>query len=238
MTTQKKNKSPKGSTYKFNHNHDLKADTAIVYPENADNDIHLYKLPYRMNALEPYISSRTVYHHYSDHHLSYYRKIKEFCQSNTKYAQVPLEQLMHMKTETTSLKNVVVNASLLRNHNFYWHSLTPHGGINSAKRSKLTRDIVATFGSIGSFKKKFMAKAMNIGIGWIWLFRSRNGLKIVRTDYRTSPLASDYKPLFAIDVWEHAYYIDYGNFRYKYVSNILDHLINWEFAEKNYTAIH
>ncbi len=112
--------------------------------------------------------------------------------------------------------------------------MKPNGGIVSAKESKLTKAVVDSFGSVNTFKKKFIAKAMKIGIGWIWLFKTDKGIEIVRTDYTTSLLPSNFKPLLVIDVWEHAYYIDYGNYRHKYIDNYLNHLVNWDFAEANF----
>ncbi len=227
-------KPPKESTYKFDLEHHTCSDSTLVYPVGAEKDKRLVMLPYPLNALKPYLSQRAVYHHYHDHHMGYYKKVKAFCQAHKEYEQLSLDKLISIKSNNPEIKNGVINATLLRNHNFYWQSMKPGGGIVSEEKSKLTKKVIESFGSVVQFKKKFISKAMKIGIGWIWLFDIGNELKIARTDYITTP-PSHYKPLIAIDVWEHAYYVDYGNFRQKYVENYLNHMVNWEFAEANFS---
>jgi Fe-Mn family superoxide dismutase len=229
-----KKKEMKESTTKFNLDHTPKIDSLINYPKDDISDLYLVKLAYETKGLEPYLSQRTVYHHYTDHHLDYYNKVKAFVNDNRKYKKVPPVKLLRIKDDPALLESVRTNIVLLCNHNFYWQSMTPKGGIASEKKSKLTKAVVDAFGSVNTFKKKFTAKAMKIGIGWIWLFKTDKGIEIVRTDYTTSLLPSSYKPLLAMDVWEHAYYIDYGNFRQKYIENYLNYLVNWDFAEANY----
>ncbi len=236
VKTKKKEKSKKVKESDFNYKlkspHDTESD--IVYPQDSNLEKYLFKLPFGTSTLLPYLSPRTVYHHYTDHHLGYYKKFRAYIDANDKYKDLTIEQFLRTKDSTPGFQDAVINGILLRNHNFYWQSLSPYGGVKSAKESELSKDVVKTFGSVESFKKKFTAKAMKIGIGWIWLFNTDKGLQIIRTDYLTTPLPSSYRPLLTIDVWEHSYYIDYGNNRFKYVSNYINHMVNWEFAEKNY----
>ncbi len=231
VTQKKENKIPKESAYKYNLAHDNKPDTVITYPATAKNDNRLVKLPYSVHDLEPHISHRTVYHHYSDHHLSYYKKLKTFLQAHPEYKDAPLEKLMSLNGSSPEIKAAVINSILLNNHNYYWLSMKKGGGIGHEKTSELTKRIIDVFGSVMRFKKTFTARAMKIGIGWIWLIKTKNGLEVIRTDYTKTPIPSIHTPLFAIDVWEHAYYVDYGNLRYKYIENYLNHLVNWDFAE-------
>lgn len=231
---KKKKKSKRLPTKDFDLDHSPQVDSIISYPQDDFTDTFLVKLGYKTKALEPYLSEKTVYHHYTDHHMGYYYKLKKFLDDNPKYKKVPPVKLIRMKDDPAILESIRINAILLANHNFYWQSMKPKGGIKSEKESKLTRAVVKSFGSVSSFKKKFITRAMKIGIGWIWLFKTDKGIEIVRTDYTTSLLPSSYKPLLVIDVWEHAYYIDYGNYRHKYIDNYLNHLVNWDFAEENF----
>ncbi len=233
MTTQPSKKPLKESEYTFDiHHHG--ADTTIAYPPGAENDAYLVTLPYDIKALAPHLSRRTVFHHYNDHHLSYYTKVKRFLTENQQYKNMPLEKFVTITDDSPVVKDAVVNAVLLRNHNVYWQSMKPGGGIQSKKESALTRQIIKSFGSVARFKQKFISKAMKIGIGWIWLFKTNKGLEIIRTEYYLSPVIQSYTPLFTLDVWEHAYYVDYGNMRNKYVDLFLQHLVNWDYAERQF----
>ena len=121
---------------------------------------------------------------------------------------------------------------LLWNHNFYWQSMKPKGGINP--KGDLTKKVIESFGSVEKFKQKFIDRAIEIGVGWVWLAKAEDKLQVVRTTYHDGLITSKYKPLLTIDVWEHAYYMDYGADRKKYVEDYLNHIANWDFAEANF----
>lgn len=231
MTKESAEKPLKESEYKYDFHHH-NADTSIAYPPESENDSYLVRLPFGVKDLEPYISQRTIYHHYNDHHLSYYQKVKKFLNENKNYAGLPLEKFVLITDENPAVKEAVLNALLLRNHNIYWQSMKPGGGMQLDKKSALTGQIKKTFGSVDQFERKFIAKAMMIGIGWIWLFKTGNGLEVIRTEYLSSPVIQSSVPLFVLDVWEHAYYVDYGSMRQRYVEVFLKNLVNWEYAEK------
>lgn len=230
---EQKEKPIKESTYKYDMDHNFEEDTTITYPDASEGDNHLVKLPFRTTDLQPHISCRTVYHHYTDHHLAYYKRHKEFLKEHPEFNTVPLKKFIYSNVNSPEMKNAVTNATLLMNHNYYWESMKPKGGIKSEKESELTKEVIKTFDSVNKFKKIFITKAMAIGIGWMWLYKTDKELKILRTDYLKSAPAN-YQPLFAIDVWEHAYYLDYGSLRLGYLQNFLNHLVNWDFAEANF----
>lgn len=240
MSRKKKNASlgrnitPKESNYKYNLNHDHESATTLIYPPESEGDNKLYRLPYDLHSLEPHITHRTLFHHYNDHHLSYYRKLQIFYNKHSEFSDKSLETLINLKSDDPEIQKGIINATLTRNHNTYWQSLKPKGGILSPEKSKLTEEIIKTFGSISNFRKKFISMSLKIGIGWIWLFKTENGLKIGRTDYHRMNIPKHYIPLFTIDSWEHAYYVDYGSFMHKYIENILKYLVNWDYAEAIY----
>ena len=200
--------------------------------------ISMVALPYAMEALEPYISKRTVNVHYNDHHKSYYNRLKAYIDKNPSYDKIPLEQLVIKTKDGILLEDTLYNiAVLLWNHNFYWQCMQPNGGILSEKESVLSKNVIDSFGSIDAFKNQFIEKSMEIGIGWVWLVRDdKNSLQVIRTLYHDSPLPSTFKPLLTLDVWEHAYYLDYEFNRQKYVENYINYLVNWKFAESQYLS--
>ncbi len=201
-----------------------------------NKNIPLVKLPYPTNALEPYLSSKTVAQHYHKHHKSYYNQLAAYIRVNREYSGMSIENLIERTKGGILIEDALNNFStLLWNHNFYWQSMKPKGGISIDKRSKLTKKIIEIFGSVDKFKEKFISLTMEIGIGWVWLIKIRDQIKIIRTSYSESPVPSPYPPLFGIDIWEHAYYMDYGADREKYVTSFLDNLVNWDFAEARFT---
>lgn len=197
----------------------------------------LMKLPFPTNALEPYLTSKTVAQHYQQHHKSYHNQLTAFLRVNPDYSKYALVGLIQKTKGGILLEDALHNFStLLWNHNFYWNSLKPKGGIVAADKSSLTKRIVQIYGSVEKFKEKFKEKAMKLGIGWVWIIKVQNDIQILRTNYSGSPVPSPYQPLVGIDVWEHAYYMDYGADRGKYVDAYLNNLVNWDFAEANYTG--
>jgi Fe-Mn family superoxide dismutase len=184
-------------------------------------------LPYEKNALEPHISAETLEYHHGKHHQAYVNKLNELTE-NTDDANKSLEEII--KSSSGGLFN---QAAQVWNHTFYWHCLSPNGG--GEPSGALADAINAKFGSFAEFKDAFNAKAVaNFGSGWTWLIKTADGgVDIVNTDDADCPIAHDQIPLMTIDVWEHAYYIDYRNARPKYLENVWS-LLNWDFVAKNF----
>ncbi|ATJ82838.1 superoxide dismutase [Halomonas beimenensis] len=184
-------------------------------------------LPYEKNALEPHISAETLEYHYGKHHQAYVTKLNELT-DGTDNANKSLEEII--KSSSGGLFN---QAAQVWNHTFYWHCLSPNGG--GEPSGALADAINAKFGSFEKFKETFNAQAAgNFGSGWTWLIKTDDGgVDIVNTSNADTPIAHDQTPLLTIDVWEHAYYIDYRNARPKYLENIWN-LINWDFVAQNF----
>ena len=191
----------------------------------------LPSLPYAEDALEPVLSARLIGFHYGKHHKGYVDNLNKMI-AGTELAELTLEQLIREsagKIEKTAIFN---NASQVWNHTFFWRSLTPKGG--GEPPTALKRKIEADFGTLEACKKELAAAAAaQFGSGWVWLVRDGSVLKVLKTSNANAPLAKDVKPLLTIDVWEHAYYLDYQNRRADYVAAVLDKLINWSFAAEN-----
>ncbi|MCF6776336.1 superoxide dismutase [Fe] [Thiotrichales bacterium 19X7-9] len=186
----------------------------------------LPKLPYEKNALAPYISEETLEYHYGKHHQAYVTNLNNLV-LGTEFESMSLEEVI-MK----SSGGIFNNAAQIWNHTFYWHCLTP----NSAKApsGKLAELINHSFGSFDSFKELFSkSAATNFGSGWTWLVDNGQGqLEIINTANADLPMKHGKKALLTIDVWEHAYYIDYRNARPKYISEFFN-LVNWDFVSEN-----
>ncbi|MFQ6611689.1 MAG: superoxide dismutase [Fidelibacterota bacterium] len=186
----------------------------------------LPELPYALDALEPHISRETLEYHYGKHHQAYVNNLNKLI-AGTRYEQLALEQII--RESSSGLFN---NAAQVWNHTFYWNSMSPNGG--GEPSGKLAESIQKTFGSFEEFKDAFSKSAVtNFGSGWTWLTETPDGgLEILNTGNANTPIANGTKTLLTIDVWEHAYYIDYRNARPKYVE-VFWNLVNWEFANKN-----
>ena len=185
----------------------------------------LPELPWEKDALAPHISAETIDYHYGKHHNAYVTKLNNGIEG-TEYADMSLEDII--KKAKGGLFN---NAAQVWNHTFYWNCLKPNGG------GKATGDIAAKidskFGSFDKFKEEFSNSAAgNFGSGWTWLVESNGDLEIVNTDDADTPLAHGKKALMTIDVWEHAYYVDYRNARPKYIEAFWS-LVNWDFVNSN-----
>ncbi|CND76073.1 superoxide dismutase [Fe] [Yersinia kristensenii] len=183
-------------------------------------------LPYAQNALEPHISAETLEYHYGKHHNTYVVNLNNLIK-DTEFAGKSLEEIIK-----TSSGGVFNNAAQVWNHTFYWHCLSPNGG--GEPTGKVADAINQSFGSFAEFKAQFTDAAVkNFGAGWTWLVKKADGtLAIVSTSNAATPLTTADKPLLTVDVWEHAYYIDYRNARPKYLENFWA-LVNWSFVEKN-----
>ena len=191
----------------------------------------LSPLPYAENALEPVITAKTMSFHYGKHHKGYVDNLNKLV-AGTEYADLSLEKIITStvgKPEKTAIFN---NAAQTWNHTFYWNSIKPNGG--GEPPAALLQKIVASFGNVEACKKELASAAVSqFGSGWAWLVLEGDMLKVVKTANADIPITMGLKPLLAIDVWEHAYYLDYQNRRADYVNAVLDKLINWEFALQN-----
>ncbi len=183
-------------------------------------------LPYEMTALEPHISKETLEYHYGKHHNAYVTKLNGMI-DGTEFADKSLEDII--KNSSGGMFN---NAAQVWNHSFYWNCLSPNGG--GEPSGALADAIKATFGSVEQFKEQFSnSAATNFGSGWTWLVKNAAGnLEIVNTDDAGCPITDGKTPLLTIDVWEHAYYIDYRNARPNYI-NAFWSLVNWDFVAGN-----
>jgi len=198
-------------------------------PENCPHV--LSPLPYAENALEPVISAKTMGVHYGKHHRGYVDNLNKMI-TGTEYADLTLAKLVCGTVGKIEKATLFNNASQAWNHAFLWRSLSPQGG--GEPPAVLKMKIEAAFGTVEACKKELAAaSAAQFGSGWAWLVLDVDALKVVKTCNANSPLAMGMKPLVTIDVWEHAYYLDYQNRRADYVSAVLDKLINWGFAAEN-----
>ncbi len=186
-------------------------------------------LPYEKNALEPHISAETLDFHYGKHHQTYVTNLNNLI-AGTEFENLSLDEIV--KKATGGIFN---NAAQVWNHTFYWHSLSPNGG--GEPTGALADAIIKTFGSFEKFKEDFSKTAITtFGSGWAWLVKNADGsLALVSTSNAATPLTAGQTPLLTIDVWEHAYYVDYRNLRPKYVEAFWS-LVNWDFATNNFAA--
>lgn len=186
----------------------------------------LPSLPFEKNALEPVISAETLEYHHGKHHQAYVNNLNGLVEGKPE-ADMALEDII-MKAEG----GVFNNAAQVWNHTFYWSCLTPGG---SGKPSgKLAEAIDRDFGSFDAFKEQYSTAAGKLfGSGWAWLVLDGGKLKIVQTSNADLPMKHNQTAILTIDVWEHAYYIDYRNARPKYVEAVIDNLLNWDFAAEN-----
>ena len=184
-------------------------------------------LPYAKDALAPTISEETLEFHYGKHHNTYVEKLNGLVKG-TEFENASLEDVIKK-----SSGGVFNNAAQVWNHTFYWNSMSPNGG--GEPEGALADAINSTFGSFEEFKTKFSESAAgNFGSGWTWLVKNGEGkLEIVNTSNAGCPITDGLTPLITVDVWEHAYYIDYRNARPKYLEGFFK-LANWDFAAKNF----
>jgi superoxide dismutase, Fe-Mn family len=188
-------------------------------------------LPYAESALDPVVSAKTISFHYGKHHKTYVDNLNKFI-VDTEFADLPLEKIITGAAGKADKVAIFNNAAQVWNHTFYWKSLKPGGGGEPPAALKQKMD--AAFGSVDACKKELASMAVSqFGSGWAWLVLDAGTLKVVKTANADCPLTAGLKPLVTIDVWEHAYYLDYQNRRADYVNAVLDKLINWEFALQN-----
>jgi Fe-Mn family superoxide dismutase len=187
-------------------------------------------LPYSLDALAPTMSQETLEYHYGKHHQTYVTNLNNLV-ADTDLADKSLEEII-LAAEPGPLFN---NSAQVWNHTFFWNSLTPSGG--GEPTGAIGDAIGESFGSYAEFRTQFAAAATGqFGSGWAWLVKTDSGLEITKTANADLPLKHGQTALLTLDVWEHAYYIDYRNARPKYIDAFLDDLLNWEFAAANYGA--
>lgn len=191
-------------------------------------------LPYAENALEPAISARTVAFHYGKHHRAYFDNLHKLL-AGTPLEQASLEQIIMQSHDQPELADVFNNAAQAWNHNFYWSSLSPTA---TAPSPKLQAAVERKFGSIEALSKALVTtSASQFGSGWGWLVVDRGELAMVKTGNAETPLTRGLVPLMTVDVWEHAYYLDYQNRRPDYLVAIVSRHLNWAFASANFERV-
>jgi Fe-Mn family superoxide dismutase len=196
---------------------------AIVLPE----------LPYASNALEPHITAHTLSFHHGKHHNAYVVNLNNLI-AGTELENASLEEIILASAGKADKVGIFNNAAQVWNHTFYWNSMKPNGG--GEPTGVLAEKINASFGSFENFKKEFTTAATTqFGSGWAWLVQDASGaLKVVKTGNAETPWTQEgVKALLTIDVWEHAYYLDFQNLRPKYIETFLNSLANWDFAAAN-----
>ena len=188
-------------------------------------------LPWANDALAPHISANTIGFHYGKHHNAYVTKLNAAVEG-TEYAEMSLEDIITKTAGDASKGGLFNNAAQTWNHTFFWNSMKPGGG--GAPTGDLADAINASFGSLDKFKEEFAAKSAGLfGSGWCWLAKGSDGLEIVQTFNADTPMTQGKTALLTLDVWEHAYYLDFQNRRPDYIKTFLEHLVNWDFANEN-----
>lgn len=202
--------------------------------QNLSHRFVLPALPWPENALEPHISAKTVSRHYHAHHAGYIETLNERIAGNPTYVGKTLEEVIAIAAWIEDI-TVFEPAAQVWNHTFYWRSLTADGGSEPA--GQFAEIIRNSFGSFARCKQELANSATkHFGSGWAWLVADRERLRVVTTSDADTPIVHGLRPLVTIDVWEHAYYLDYQNRREAYIEAVLDHLIDWKFARSNLDA--
>ena len=193
--------------------------------------ITLPNLPYEKDALEPHISSNTLTFHHGKHHAAYVTNLNKLIEG-TELAGETLENIIKKTVNKADKAGIFNNAAQVWNHTFYWKSMKPNGG--GLPTGKIAEKIKADLGGYDNFVEQFKnAGLTQFGSGWAWLIIKNNKLEIMKTSNADTPIAHGLKPLLTVDVWEHAYYLDYQNGRGNYLDAFIKNLINWEFANSN-----
>ena len=193
--------------------------------------VELPLLPYPADALEPFMSARTLTIHHGAHHAGYVDKLNTLI-AGTGFEQMGLAEIIETTAGNESRSNIFNNAAQTWNHTFFWHSMTPGGGGEPA--GPLAKAIAKAFGSFGKFRTQFVdASVAQFGSGWAWLVVDNCHLKITTTANAALPLIKGQHALLTCDLWEHAYYLDYQSRRKAFVETFLDRLVNWDFAARN-----
>ncbi len=194
----------------------------------APSSLGLPPLPYKEDALEPVISRKTMEFHYGKHHKAYVDKTAELVKG-TGLANVSFLEIMKQTAAAPDKTVLFNNAAQSWNHDFFWKSLMPGGG--GKPEGEMAKLVEKSFGSFDNFKRDFANAAVTqFGSGWAWVVLDGDKLAVVKTSNAENPILKGQKPLLTIDVWEHAYYLDYQNRRADYANAVIDKLLNWNFA--------
>ena len=186
----------------------------------------LPELPYKQDALEPYISAKTMNFHYGKHHKAYIDNLNKLI-NGTEFENMDMESIIKNTVGKVEHAGIFNNAAQAWNHTFFWSSMKPNGGDEPSQELKAR--IEKSFGSYDKFKEEFKAAAVGqFGSGWAWLVEDGGILKVMKTSNADTPVAYGLKPLIVVDVWEHAYYLDYQNLRADFVDAFLNNLVNWK----------
>ena len=191
----------------------------------------LPNLPYTKDALAPHLTPETIDYHHGKHHNTYVTNLNNLLENHALRGK-SLEEVILASIGKVEMAGIFNNAAQIWNHTFYWHSMKQNGG--GKPEGRLLATIEEDFGSFDEFVTQFkQAGATQFGSGWAWLVSDNSKLKVMKTANADIPFADNIKPLMTCDVWEHAYYIDFRNRRPDYISIFLNHLVNWDFVEKN-----
>lgn len=204
-------------------------------PKEAPMTFILPELPYAKDALEPNMSAKTFEFHHGKHHQAYITKLNELI-AGTEFEKATLEEIIVKTASKADKAPLFNNAAQHWNHTFFWRSMKPAGG--GKPTGELATKIAEDFGSYEAFVDAFKnAAATQFGSGWAWLVQDASGkLSVTKTGNADLPLAHGQKALLTVDVWEHAYYLDYQNKRPDFVATFLDKLVNWDFAAENFKS--
>lgn len=191
----------------------------------------LPELPYAKDALAPHISANTLDFHYGKHHQAYVTNLNKLVEG-TPLEKASLEQVIQESAKDSAKVGIFNNSAQVWNHTFYWHSMKPNGGGKAT--GDVAKKIDADFGSFEKFAEEFKnAGATQFGSGWAWLVLDGGKLKVTKTPNADLPMVHGQKALLTMDVWEHAYYLDYQNRRPDYMGVFLEKLVNWDFVNEN-----
>lgn len=193
---------------------------------------NLNSLPFEKKSLEPFVSEKTLDFHHGKHHQAYVDNLNKLI-AGTELENLSLMEIIKKTSTNPEQKSIFNNAAQVFNHDFFWHSLQP--AVEKLEiPDEILSEIIASFGSLENFKEEFKNSALTqFGSGWAWLVKIGDKLEIKKTANADPVFLSGAKPLLVIDVWEHAYYLDYQNRRGDFVSAIIDNLLNWQFALDN-----
>ncbi len=206
-------------------------DKGATPADAPSGPFELPPLPWKQDALAPHISADTIGFHYGRHHKGYVDRLNKQVQGK-RYANMTLEQVIAATMSDEAERPIYNNAAQVWNHTFFWSCLSPQGG--GEPPARLMDKINADFESFDAFKKQLSDAALEqFGSGWAWLVQQDQKLRVVKTPNADSPTGRGTKILLTIDVWEHAYYLDYQNRRNEYVKAVIEKLLNWEFAIAN-----
>mgnify|MGYP006283565507 FL=1 len=193
--------------------------------------ITIPELPYKEGDLSPHISARTLEVHHGKHHSTYVNNLNRLVEG-TALAGEPLENLIQRTAGSTEQIGLFNNAAQAWNHAFYWRSMRPGGG--GAPTGRVAGKIDSDLGGYDSFVEAFKEAALTqFGSGWAWLVMKDGNLEVMKTSNADTPIAHGLRPLLTVDVWEHAYYLDYQNRRAEYLDAFVENLIDWEFVHAN-----